>query len=172
MSKAEAVLDIIRAKTDAALKLGVEQLSGGLSGIIERIRLELIDVLANIEAAIDFSEEDITPKSQKILEKKVRVLTLQLQAILNDAQKTSFLREGIKVTICGRPNVGKSSLLNALLKKERAIVTPLAGTTRDVIEETITLNGIGIRLIDTAGMIQPRDLIEHHAIRLTKIRLP
>ena len=168
LSKAEAVLDIIRAKTDTALKLGMEQLSGRLSNEIKNIRSGLIDILAHIEASIDFCEEDIEVHSKKIQRKKLESIIKNLDLIINDSRKVNFFREGIKVTICGRPNVGKSSLLNALLKKERAIVTPVAGTTRDIIEEFININGVGIRLIDTAGVTRPRDLIEHHAVRLTK----
>jgi tRNA modification GTPase len=91
-----------------------------------------------------------------------------LKNIISDSQRVNFFREGIKVSICGRPNVGKSSLLNALLRKDRAIVTPIAGTTRDIIEEFINIKGIGIRLVDTAGIVKPKDLIEHHAVRLTR----
>ncbi|MFC1709944.1 tRNA uridine-5-carboxymethylaminomethyl(34) synthesis GTPase MnmE [Candidatus Omnitrophota bacterium] len=168
LSKAEAVLDIIQAKTDAALKLGIEQLSGGLSNKIKKIRQDLIDTLAHIEAGIDFCDEDMDIYSNKKLEKKLTKAIGELEIIIADSKKVNFFREGIKVTICGRPNVGKSSLLNAILKKERAIVTPIAGTTRDIIEEFVNINGIGIRLVDTAGMVSPKDLIEHQAIRLTK----
>ena len=168
LSKAEAVLDIIRAKTDTALKLGMEQLHGGLSERIKQIREGLIDILANIEADIDFCDEDIEIYSNKKLTNKLEDIIRELEIIIADSKKVNFFREGIKVTICGRPNVGKSSLLNAILKKERAIVTPIAGTTRDVIEEFININGIGIRLVDTAGVVKPKDLIEHHAVRLAK----
>jgi len=168
LAKAEAVLDIIRAKTDTALKLGIEQLSGGLSERIRNLRRRLIDVLANIEADIDFCDEDIETGSRRNLLNEINGIIKQLDIIISDAGRASFLREGIKVTICGRPNVGKSSLLNALLKKERAIVTPIAGTTRDIIEEFVNIGGLGIRLVDTAGMVKPKDLIEHRAIRLAK----
>lgn len=168
LSKAEAVLDIIRAKTDAALKLGIEQLSGGLSDRIKKIRQELVDALAHIEADIDFCDEEIETQSIKELSKKIDEVIKGLDSIIADSKKISFFREGIKVTICGRPNVGKSSLLNAILKKERAIVTPIAGTTRDIIEEFVNIKGIGIRLVDTAGVSRPKDLIDHHAVRLAK----
>lgn len=168
LSRAEAVLDIIRAKTDTALKLGIEQLSGGLSSRIKKIRQELIDVLAHIEADIDFCDEDIDTRSNKKLSNKLEETIKGLDTIVQDSKKVNFFREGIKVTICGRPNVGKSSLLNAILRKERAIVTPIAGTTRDVIEEFVNIEGIGIRLVDTAGLARPKDVIEHHAVRLTK----
>ena len=168
LSKAEAVLDIVRAKTDTALKLGIEQLSGGLSDKIKKVRQELVDILANIEADIDFCDEDIKTDTDKALRDKLAKAIKQLELIIQDSKKVNFFREGIKVTICGRTNVGKSSLLNALLRKERAIVTPLAGTTRDIIEEFINIGGIGIRLVDTAGIVKPKDLIEHHAVRLTK----
>jgi tRNA modification GTPase len=168
LAKAEAVLDIIRAKTDTALKLGIEQLSGGLSDKIKAIRRELIEILAHIEAEIDFVDEDIPTDSHKKLIDKIDRVRKELQVIIDDSGKANFFREGIKVTICGRPNVGKSSLLNAILRKERAIVTPIAGTTRDIIEEFVNINGIGIRLVDTAGVVKPKDLIEHHAVRLAK----
>jgi tRNA modification GTPase len=168
LTKAEAVLDIIRSKTDTALKLGIEQLSGGLSDKIKAIRKELIDILAHIEAEIDFVDEDIQADSNKKLIDKIDNITKELQNIISDSQKANFFREGIKVTICGRPNVGKSSLLNAILRKERAIVTPIAGTTRDIIEEFVNIDGVGIRLVDTAGVVKPKDLIEHHAVRLAK----
>ncbi|MFH1622776.1 MAG: tRNA uridine-5-carboxymethylaminomethyl(34) synthesis GTPase MnmE [Candidatus Omnitrophota bacterium] len=168
LSKAEAVLDIVRAKTDSALKLGIEQLSGGLSDKIKKIRKDLIDILANIEADIDFCDEDIETQSNKKLLEELTKIIKELGAIIDDSKKVNFFREGVKVTICGRPNVGKSSLLNAILRKERAIVTPIAGTTRDIIEEFVNIKGIGIRLVDTAGMVKPKDLIERHAIRLTK----
>lgn len=168
LSKAEAVLDIIRAKTDTALKLGLAQLSGRLSGIITKMRQALVGVLAHVEAKIDFSEEDPQTKKQHLLERDIAALIRQCRSVIEDSEKSDFFREGIKVTICGRPNVGKSSLLNALLRKERAIVTPIAGTTRDTIEEFISLHGIGIRLVDTAGIIKPKNLIDHHAIRLAK----
>jgi len=168
LSRAEAVLDIIQAKTDSALKLGIEQLSGGLSDKINKIRKDLVDILANIEANIDFCDEDIETQSHKKLLEKLTKAIEELENIISDSKKVSFFREGIKVTICGRPNVGKSSLLNAILRKERAIVTPIAGTTRDIIEEFINIKGVGIRLVDTAGMVKPKDLIEHQAIRLTK----
>ena len=172
LSKAEAVLDIIQAKTDSALKLGMEQLSGGLSEKIKKIRSELIEILAEVEANIDFPEEDtkrnVGAYGHAPIKNKLKKAVVHLEIIIQDSRKVNFFREGIKVSICGRPNVGKSSLLNALLRKERAIVTPIAGTTRDVIEEFVNIKGIGIRLIDTAGIIKPKDLIEHHAVRLTR----
>jgi len=168
LSKAEAVLDIIRAKTDTALKLSIQQLKGALSERIRDIRKKVIDILAQIEASIDFPEEDIETKSYRVLKPQLEKIVSDLDNIISDYQKTKFFRDGIKVTICGRPNVGKSSLLNAILKKERAIVTPVAGTTRDVIEEFINIRGVGIRLVDTAGLLEPKNLIEHHSIRLTK----
>ncbi|MFC1752688.1 tRNA uridine-5-carboxymethylaminomethyl(34) synthesis GTPase MnmE [Thermoproteota archaeon] len=168
LSKAEAVLSIVQAKTEAALKLGIEQLSGGLSDKIKKIRKDLVGILSHIEADIDFCDQEIETGSCKKQKAEIKNVIKDLQRIIDDSHKVNFFREGIKVTICGRPNVGKSSLLNALLRKERAIVTNIAGTTRDVIEEFINLGGIGIRLVDTAGVVKPKNIIEHHAIRLAK----
>jgi len=165
LAQAEAVLDIIQAKTEEALKLGVGQLKGELSLRINDIRGKLLDIFANLEASIDFPEEDIQTRSIKRISKQLSNIGKELTELLNNSSKGKILREGIKVVIVGRPNVGKSSLLNAFLHEERAIVTEIPGTTRDTIEEIVNLDGIPLRFFDTAGIIEPRDLIEKEAIK-------
>ena len=168
LSQAEAVLDVIRAKTDSALKAGLNQLKGAMSGRINDIRKELLEALSRLEAAIDFPEEDITPLDQKHTHLSLKSSDEKLKTIIDNSRFGKVLREGIKTVICGRANVGKSSLLNALLKQERSIVTPIAGTTRDTIEEIIDIKGIPVRIVDTAGIIEPRGLIEKKAVTRSK----
>jgi tRNA modification GTPase len=168
LAQAEAVIDTIRAKTDSALKLSLGQLSGGLSQKINKIRQRLIDTLVGLEANIDFPEEGIPVWDQTDLSIALTAIAGQLKALLGCALGGRILREGLHVVICGKPNVGKSSLLNALLKKERSIVTPVAGTTRDTIEEMLDVKGIPVRIVDTAGMLKPRNLIEKKAIRRSR----
>lgn len=168
LSQAEAVLDIIRAKTDSALKLGIEQLKGNLSKEINKIRKGLIELLAELEANIDFPEEGISRLNPADFKKKIMQIGAQFKAILESAKLGKVLREGIHVVICGKPNVGKSSLLNALLRQERSIVTSVAGTTRDTIEEIIDIKGIPVRIVDTAGILEPRDLIEKKAVQRSR----
>jgi len=168
LAQAEAVIDIIRAKTDSALKISLGQLSGGLSGEINKIRQRLLDSLVVLEANIDFPEEGFADQALADLSSRLAVIEAQLKALLSSASGGRILREGLHVVICGKPNVGKSSLLNALLKKERSIVTPVAGTTRDTIEETIDIKGIPVRIVDTAGILKPRNLIESKAVRRSR----
>jgi tRNA modification GTPase len=168
LSQAEAVLDIIRAKTDAALKLGSEQLRGTLSLHLKKIRRIVLDQLVVLEANIDFPEEEIGKADLKAIRKKLEDASSLLAGLLEGAVQGKIMREGISVVICGKPNTGKSSLLNALLKQERSIVTAVAGTTRDTIEEIIDIRGIPVRIVDTAGLLEPRDLVEKKAIQRTK----
>ncbi len=164
LAQAEAVIDIIRAKTDSALKVSLGQLSGGLSKEINKIRRMLLDILVVLEANIDFPEEGIKQQDNVELLQGLTSVEMQLNKLLEGASSGRILREGIHVVICGKPNVGKSSLLNVLLKKERAIVTPIAGTTRDTIEELIDIKGIPVKIVDTAGILKPRGLIEKKAV--------
>ncbi len=168
LTQAEAVLDIVRAKTDKALAAGVEQLKGNISKKINKIRKLLVDTLAFLEAHIDFPEEEVETQKQRLWEKEIAGAKEDLKTLIQSSAEGKFLREGILAVICGRPNVGKSSLLNAMLKEERSIVTHLAGTTRDAIEETVDIKGIPVRLTDTAGLDIPRNIIEHKAIKKTK----
>ena len=187
LAQAEAVLDIIKAKTDSALKIGIEQLKGTLSHQINKIRKVLLDVLSILEANIDFPEEEISPvrnlaqqgdsngisngislANLNEISRKLDNINNKLKDILETSKQARIFREGINVVICGKPNVGKSSLLNALLKQERSIVTSIPGTTRDTIEEIIDIKGIPIRIVDTAGIIEPQDLIEKRAVQRAK----
>ncbi|MBU1923242.1 MAG: tRNA uridine-5-carboxymethylaminomethyl(34) synthesis GTPase MnmE [Candidatus Omnitrophica bacterium] len=171
LAQAEAVIDIIRAKTDSALKVGIEQLRGGLSKEIDKIRQGLLNILVILEANIDFPEEDLKPQDMAGISKSLAVVRAQLNRLLDSAKAGRILRDGIHVVICGKPNVGKSSLLNALLKKERSIVTSVAGTTRDSIEEIIDIKGIPVRIVDTAGILKPRNLIEKKAVWRAKTHI-
>jgi tRNA modification GTPase len=168
LAQAEAVIDIIRAKTDSALKISLGQLSGGLSHKINKIRQGLLDILVILEANIDFPEEGILAQDLAKTSLGLMEIDKQLSALLSNASCGRILREGMHVVICGKPNVGKSSLLNALLKKERALVTPVAGTTRDTIEELIDIKGIPVRIVDTAGILNPRNLVEKKAVKLSR----
>lgn len=168
LSKAEAVLDIINAKTRLALESSIKQLQGGLSNEISGIREKLLEVTALLEAHIDFPDEGIDNAGMNRVGKIIDEAAGKIGGLLSSAKHGKILREGISAVILGRVNVGKSSLLNALLKEERAIVTPIAGTTRDAIEEIIDLRGIPLKIADTAGIIEPRDLIEKEALKRTQ----
>ncbi|MDD5596035.1 MAG: tRNA uridine-5-carboxymethylaminomethyl(34) synthesis GTPase MnmE [Candidatus Omnitrophica bacterium] len=171
LAQAEAVLDIIRAKTDTALKIATQQLRGAFSQEIITLRKSLLDILAVLEANIDFPEEEISAADLKKISHDLKETNAKIISLIKNAKTGRLLREGIHVVICGRPNVGKSSLLNALLKQERSIVTAVAGTTRDTIEEIVEIKGIPVRIVDTAGIIEPQDLIEKKAIQRTKIQI-
>ena len=168
LAQAEAVLDIIQAKTDSALKIGTEQLRGVLSKGIHKIRKNILALLAPLEANIDFPDEEIGAANKNETIRRLNQIHNELKNILDSSRYGRILREGIHVVICGKPNAGKSSLLNALLKQERSIVTPIAGTTRDTIEEIIDIKGIPVRIVDTAGIIEPRDLVEKKAVQRSK----
>jgi len=173
LTQAEAVLDLIHSRTEAFLRVSAHQLKGELSTELERIREQLMNVYVAIEAIINFPEDDIDTEKQWVLSLCERMQGAQddMQQLLSSADHGRILKDGIKVVICGRPNVGKSSLLNVLLKQPRAIVTPIAGTTRDTIEETAQIEGIPFQLVDTAGVFEPRDLIEEEAIRRSQMSI-
>jgi tRNA modification GTPase len=165
LTQAEAVLDTIRAKTATSLRLAQEQLRGSLSKEMDRIRQRLIHLLAQVEAAIDFTEEDITFIQEQDLLQGIQSTIGELSRMAESYREGRILREGVTAAIVGRPNVGKSSLLNALLRTDRAIVTPIPGTTRDVLEETLNIRGIPVRLFDTAGLRETMDLVEQEGVR-------
>ncbi|MFC1703664.1 tRNA uridine-5-carboxymethylaminomethyl(34) synthesis GTPase MnmE [Candidatus Omnitrophota bacterium] len=167
--QAEAVLDIIQSKTDQAFKVSVNQLKGELSERITQIREQLLEILAHIEAEINFPEEDdVKNVSYSSLQKRIKKIETELTQILNFAAEGKMLREGVSIAICGRPNVGKSSLLNALIKKEKAIVTSIAGTTRDAVEDMVSVAGFPVRFIDTAGIATPKDEVEKAAVKKSR----
>jgi tRNA modification GTPase len=164
LSQAEAVLDIIRSKTDAALALGMQQLSGNLSRRLRRLCARVTAQRARIEAQIDFPDEELEADSLVQLRAGIALVRKDLRGLVSGAGRGRLMREGISVVICGKPNVGKSSLLNALLRQERSIVTPIAGTTRDSIEEIVDIRGLPVRIADTAGIVEPTDLLERKAV--------
>jgi len=157
LAQAEAVLDIICAKTEAALRVAVDQLGGRLSHEVRAIRTRLVGVLAYLEASIDFPEDEIPPRQ---IGPDLEEAREALSDLLREARQGIVYRQGIHTAIVGRPNVGKSSLLNRLLRSDRAIVTPIPGTTRDTLEETLNLQGIPLVLVDTAGIGEAAHVIE------------
>ncbi len=167
LTQAEAVIDIIRSRSDLSLRMAIRHMEGGLSKEISSLREELIGIAAQVEASIDFSEEDIDIESRDLLlERSERVLK-SIETLLKTFDHGRILREGARTIIVGRTNVGKSSLLNALLNKERAIVTPIPGTTRDSIEEMINIDGIHLNIIDTAGIRRTGGYVEKEGMRRT-----
>jgi len=168
LSQAEAVMDLIRAKTDESMKIALEQSEGKLSKQVEKINNKILDILAHIEAEVEFSEEDIDEVVNEKVIKDCEEVKGQMEDLLKNADKGKILREGLNVIIVGKPNVGKSSLLNALLEEKRAIVTDVPGTTRDTIEEYINIDGIPVKLIDTAGIREARNEVEKIGVERTK----
>jgi tRNA modification GTPase len=168
LTQAEAVIDLIRAKTDLALRSATEQLEGGLGEKIRKIRDKFVALLAHIEASIDFPEEGITPDEGEKLRTRLDSIREEIAALLATADQGRVLREGVRVVIYGATNAGKSSLLNRLLGYDRVIVSDTHGTTRDTIEETVNLNGVPIRLLDTAGLRPLADGLEREGITRTE----
>lgn len=168
LSQAEAVLDTIKAKSDVGLRIAQRHLRGELGQQVDRLRTRLLGMLARIEAGIDFVEEDISFIGREELIRSLQEALDEISAMLATAEGGRVLREGARVVIVGRPNVGKSSLLNRLLRKDRAIVTDIPGTTRDVIEESVVWDGLMITLVDTAGLRDTTDVVEQEGINRTR----
>ncbi len=164
LTRAEAVMDLISARTPLALRAAAEQLRGRLGDEIARLRAEILQTVAHVEAWIDFPEEGIDPATGSALLDKIAASSTRVAGLLATADDGRILREGVRVAIVGRPNAGKSSLLNRLLGMDRAIVSPVPGTTRDTIEETACLRGILFRLTDTAGLRETDDPVEREGV--------
>lgn len=171
LTQAEAVIDLIRSQTERSLDLANRQRSGRLAAEVRQIKEGLLNLLALVEASIDFPEEEIPELSPKEAVDRLRGPRDRLEALLSTYEEGRVYREGVAATIVGKPNVGKSSLLNSLLKEERAIVTAIPGTTRDVIEEVVNIKGIPLRMMDTAGLRPAQDVIEEEGVRRTRERL-
>ena len=168
LTQAEAVADLIHSRTELALRAANEQLAGKLSQRINQLRDEMVEILAHIEAHIDFPEEDIAPDTKDQLIARLDRSVAFMDQLLRTANEGQILRRGIRAAIIGRPNAGKSSLLNQLLGHDRAIVSPIPGTTRDTIEETANIRGLPVVFIDTAGLREARDEIEAEGVRRTR----
>lgn len=160
LTQAEAVMDIIRSRSEASLKLAARQQQGQLANALRSMRKELVDVIVHLEAVIDYPEEDIEDVTYGKVQESIEKISVGMDGLLANAHTGKILREGLRTAIVGRPNVGKSSLLNALLREERAIVSQYAGTTRDVIEEQLLLDGVPLVLADTAGIRSTEDFVE------------
>ena len=168
LTQAESVIDLINAKSEKEKESAIHQLEGYLSLEIEKIKRVILDITADIEASIDYPEYDIEEKTNETIINETQKIVDMLKKLENSFEKGKILRDGVDVAIIGKPNVGKSSLLNAILKEERAIVTNIEGTTRDTIEEYITLEGVLFKIIDTAGIRESDDEIEKIGIDKSK----
>ena len=171
LAQAESVSDIIRSKTDTSLRAAMSQLEGGLSETVRGLRNDLINLTTHIEASIDFPEEDVEILSSCGLKEKIKEAVDRLKVLIDSADKGRILREGIRTVICGKPNVGKSSLMNSLLKEKRVIVSHLPGTTRDTIEEIINIDGIPLKIVDTAGIIESADLLTKEGVARSRFHI-
>lgn len=171
LTQAEAVIDMIKAKTDISFDMGLNQLSGALSEVLNKLKDELVSMQALIVANIDFPDEDIEDAAYHDLMERSDKILEKMDNLLDNSKNSRLLRDGINTVILGKPNVGKSSLLNGLLKYDRAIVTDIAGTTRDIIEDYINLDGVLLKITDTAGIRETDDEVEKIGVNIAREKL-